>query len=109
MAYKLHKKKKIVYLKSLATDKTARCRGYASFLINYFKEKVAQEKAIFLFCDPDRVAFYKKRGAFNFKKRKFRKILREYRVPENCVTMQFKPVLEEAAKPIAKPVGVTGG
>lgn len=90
LVYKIYKKKSIVYLKSLVTDINHRCQGHASKLLDYLQERVAGTRQILLYCDPCRVGFYKKRGAQNFKKRRFNKLLRDIKgMPAECLTMEF--------------------
>lgn len=93
LVYRIYKKQRVVYLKSLATSVDHRCKGYASYLISYFQRNIVQTKEVFLFCDPERVAFYKKRGARTMGKRKFAKAMpTRYRVPESCICMKFEKV-----------------
>eukprot|EP00492_Amphilonche_elongata_P003342 TRINITY_DN3656_c0_g1_i1.p1 TRINITY_DN3656_c0_g1~~TRINITY_DN3656_c0_g1_i1.p1 ORF type:complete len:117 (-),score=5.55 TRINITY_DN3656_c0_g1_i1:236-586(-) len=71
-------------------DSEHRCQGHASRLLSYLQERVAGSRQILFFCDPVRVPFYKKRGARNFKKRKFNKALRDIKgMPAECLTMEF--------------------
>jgi len=111
LVYKIYKKKKIVYLKSLVTDINHRCHGHASRLLAYLEEKVAGSRQILFYCDPCRVPFYKKRGAQNFKKRKFNKLLRDIKgMPAECLTMEFPKTNpgEMKGKQQEKEVGAAG-
>jgi N-acetylglutamate synthase-like GNAT family acetyltransferase len=102
LVYRVYKKQKLVYLKSLATSVDHRCKGYASYLISYFQRNVVQSKEVYLFCDRERVAFYKRRGAKTTGKKKFNKRLpTRYRIPESCVCMKF----EKAALPTKPAAG----
>jgi len=111
LVYKIYKKQRIVYLKSLVTDANHRCKGHASRLLDYLQEKVAGGRQILFYCDPCRVPFYKKRGAQNFKKRKFNKLLRDIKgMPAECLTMQFAKTTpgEMKGKQNTKEVGAAG-
>merc|ERR1719499_607193 len=89
LSTKFTKKKKVIYLKSLVTAENHRCQGYASKLICHLVENVAGSREILFFCDPNRVEFYKRRGAVTLPRKKFRKVLPEYWMPQQCKTMKF--------------------
>jgi len=83
--------KDIYYLNELATHPDFRKQGHATMLIDALANDVNQSgKMILFFCDPIRVDFYKKRGAVNMKRKKFRKKIRNVRVPDMCVCMKFE-------------------
>jgi len=83
--------KDIYYLNELATHPDFRKQGHATMLIDALANDVNQSgKTILFFCDPIRVDFYKKRGAVNMKRKKFRKKIRNVRVPDMCVCMKLE-------------------
>jgi len=112
LVYKIYKKQQMVYLKSLVTNADFRCKGYASRLLDYLQDNVAGTRQILFYCDPCRVPFYKHRGALNFKKRKFKKLLRDIKcMPEECLTMEFpktNPGEIRKGKQTQKKIGAAG-
>lgn len=84
--------KDVYYLNELATHPDFRRQGHATMLIEALTTSVNQtDKDILFFCDPNRFAFYKKRGAANMKRKKFKKKVRNVRVPEKCICMKLAP------------------
>jgi len=83
--------KDVYYLNELATHPDFRRQGHATMLIEALTTGVNQtDKDILFFCDPNRVAFYKKRGAANMKRKKFKKKIRNVRVPDKCICMKLE-------------------
>merc|ERR1740123_222629 len=90
IVYKYIRRHGIVYLISLATHPDHRCQGFASDLLDFFLENINQQtrKEVWFFCDPERVGFYRNRGAVLMKKKAFRKKIKDT-VRGSMVCMKF--------------------
>jgi len=90
IVYKHMRRQGLVYLISLATHPDHRCQGFATDLLDFFIANVNQatKKEVWFFCDPERVGFYKNRGAVTMKKKYFKRKI-QVRVQGACVAMRF--------------------
>jgi hypothetical protein len=78
--------KNTFYLVELATHPEHRRQGHATILMDILKDLQSTKDVVF-FCDPERVAFYKKRGGVVVKRRAFRSKVPKIRVPRLRVCM----------------------
>lgn len=90
IVYKHIRRQGLVYLISLATHPDHRRQGFATDLLEFFIANVNQSsrKEIWFFCDPERVRWYKNRGAVIMKKKHFKRKI-QVRVHGACVSMKF--------------------